>query len=379
MNRRMDAGEPAVPDRSLPPLAGPFGDGSFGDGSFGDGSFGDGSLEDGSFDGEPFDDQPLEDEPSNAVARYLFPTERFRGEWRKHVISPIRGVLLTAVVTALIVWAAVVWIPAGYRPAAVVAVAVGGALAAVDLVVNWYVTRFVLTNKRILVVQGVLVRRVAMLPLVRVTDMRYVQSPVGQLLNYGTFVVVQSRWGNLMRRTRDLPNPNELYLRVVEEMYEPEAVEARVSRAVSHAVREAIQGPELVNYDGWVSVEVLDGAQPVPVSEDRRVVLTTGRRYTIVVTIASVPVAPLAELLAVTTGVDRPTVRFSVELDSDHPSLRKAPVELVVDQDDEGEARFTTTVDAGPDLTPWLWIRVSQASRTVQSVELLVEPARDRG
>ena len=28
--------------------------------------------------------QPLEEKPSAYVARYLFPTEKFRGEWRKH-------------------------------------------------------------------------------------------------------------------------------------------------------------------------------------------------------------------------------------------------------------------------------------------------------
>src|SRR5690348_14605316 len=27
---------------------------------------------------------PLEEEPSGLVSRYLFPTEKFRGEWKKH-------------------------------------------------------------------------------------------------------------------------------------------------------------------------------------------------------------------------------------------------------------------------------------------------------
>src|SRR5690606_19069539 len=29
---------------------------------------------------------PLEDEASHLVARYLFPTERYRGEWKRHLI-----------------------------------------------------------------------------------------------------------------------------------------------------------------------------------------------------------------------------------------------------------------------------------------------------
>ena len=37
--------------------------------------------------------QPLEEKPSVFVARYLFPTEKFRGEWRKHwtyLVRPVR-------------------------------------------------------------------------------------------------------------------------------------------------------------------------------------------------------------------------------------------------------------------------------------------------
>src|SRR5262245_14858422 len=35
---------------------------------------------------------PLEDEPSSVVARYLFPTEKFRGEWRRHWIQLIKEI-----------------------------------------------------------------------------------------------------------------------------------------------------------------------------------------------------------------------------------------------------------------------------------------------
>ncbi len=317
----------------------------------------------------------LEDEPSRGVARYLFPTEKFRGEWRRHWVGLVQGVVCSVVVAAALAWAAAVWVPARYAGAAVAAVVTIGVLAVVDRVLNWRVARFVLTNKRIMVIRGVIVRRVAMLPLMRVTDMHYTQSPLGQALDYGTFIVVQSRWSNLMRRTSHLPRPNELYLRIVEEMYEPDAVEARLGHAVSHAVREALQGPELVNSAGWVSVEILDGQQPVAASEDRRVRLVTGRRYSIVVTIAGARVSSLAEPLVVATGVDRPSVQFAIELDSDHPSLRQPAVELAFDRDGAAQARFGVTMTVGADSPPWLWIRVSQANRTLQSVELLAEPA----
>ena len=97
-------------------------------------------------------------------------------------------------------------------------------------VVDWYYDRFILTNKRVMVVAGVITRKVAMMPLLRVTDMKYEQSPLGRILNYGTFVLESAGQEQALRTVKHLPNPNELYLRVCEEMYEPQAVEARLGK-----------------------------------------------------------------------------------------------------------------------------------------------------
>jgi hypothetical protein len=79
-----------------------------------------------------------------------------------------------------------------------------------------------------------------MMPLLRVTDMKYVQSPLGRMLNYGTFELESAGQEQALRKVDNLPNPNELYLRIVEEMYEPEAVEARLSRSIED--EEAMTG-----------------------------------------------------------------------------------------------------------------------------------------
>src|SRR5215475_6000212 len=51
--------------------------------------------------------QPLaiEEEPSALVSRYLFPTEKFRGEWRKHWIHLVKEFLIGAIATFVIGWA----------------------------------------------------------------------------------------------------------------------------------------------------------------------------------------------------------------------------------------------------------------------------------
>jgi hypothetical protein len=179
---------------------------------------------------------PMEDEPSMLVARYLFPTERYRGEWVRHPIFLAKRTIL-GVGAALLAFfgignlpsyvdpADLEWLP----PSSSYWVSGGILIWAGWSLITWRFYRFVLTNKRTMVASGFFVRRVAMMPLLRLTDMKYSQSWLARLLNYGTFRLESAGRIDRMRKIRNIPNPNEIYLRVVEEMYEPAAVEARLS------------------------------------------------------------------------------------------------------------------------------------------------------
>jgi membrane protein YdbS with pleckstrin-like domain len=175
---------------------------------------------------------PLEDEPTTLVARYLFPTERYRGEWKRHWIHLSGPLGIGAGATLLL----------GYLAGFLTRQEIDGLVTAAVLiwlaviswvawkVFDWYFDRFILTNKRVMVVNGIITRKVAMMPLLRVTDMKYEQSALGRMLSYGTFVLESAGQDQALREVKHLPNPNELYLRVVEEMYEPQAVEARLGK-----------------------------------------------------------------------------------------------------------------------------------------------------
>jgi len=167
-------------------------------------------------------------EPSALVAQFLFPTERFRGEWRRHWVHPTKRVLVALTFATLGIWAARLRIAPEYVDAVVIGIVVVVALWIPYRVAHWYFGRFVITNKRLMATEGLVMRRVAMIPLLRVTDLRYVQTPLGRVLGYGAFQLESASRSNALRQIVDLPNPNELYLRLVEEMYEPEAVEARL-------------------------------------------------------------------------------------------------------------------------------------------------------
>ncbi|MFB9237177.1 PH domain-containing protein [Plantactinospora siamensis] len=180
---------------------------------------------------------PLEDEPTPLVARYLFPTERYRGEWKRHWVhlaTPlVVGILATFILGYLSGFLAGQNVGALTTVAVILWFVVIGWVA--WRVADWYHDRFILTNKRVMVVNGIVTRHVAMMPLARVTDMKYEQSPLGRTLNYGTFVLESAGQEQALREVKHLPNPNELYLRVVEEMYEPQAVEARLGKEADEA------------------------------------------------------------------------------------------------------------------------------------------------
>jgi membrane protein YdbS with pleckstrin-like domain len=174
---------------------------------------------------------PIEEEPSALVARYLFPTEKFRGEWRKHWSYLFDQFAYAAAATFVFgwLWGFLVKRHAGLATSVVIAIWLLVMSAIAWRVADWYYDRFILTNKRIMEVSGMVTRTVAMMPLLRVTDMKYQQSALGRVLGYGNFVVESAGQDQALREVKHLPSPNELYLRIVEEMYEPEAVEAKLA------------------------------------------------------------------------------------------------------------------------------------------------------
>lgn len=83
-------------------------------------------------------------------------------------------------------------------------------------IAEWSVDRFVVTERRVLLVSGLLTRRVAMMPLRKVTDMTFERSLAGRLLGYGAFVMESAGQDQALHRIDYLPAPETLYLDVAE-------------------------------------------------------------------------------------------------------------------------------------------------------------------
>jgi membrane protein YdbS with pleckstrin-like domain len=78
----------------------------------------------------------------------------------------------------------------------------------------WLEDYFVVTSQRLLLSTGVIKKSVNMMPLTKVTDMRFERSAMGRLLGYGTFIVESAGQDQALRRVDHLPYPEQLYLEV---------------------------------------------------------------------------------------------------------------------------------------------------------------------
>jgi len=153
--------------------------------------------------------------PPADVDRYLLPHEQEVITVRKHpavLLGPIAwavaGLIVAAVATDTVLRhnSALTWI-------------VWAAWGLVFLHFLWSATQwafdyFVVTSHRFILTTGVFSRNVAMMPLVKVTDMTFRRSFLGRLLGYGTFILESAGQDQALSTVDHIPYPEQLYLEV---------------------------------------------------------------------------------------------------------------------------------------------------------------------
>ncbi len=88
-------------------------------------------------------------------------------------------------------------------------------------VLEWREDWFVVTDRRPLMRTGLVTRRIAMMPLLKVTDMSYSRPPVGRLLGYGELVLESAGQDQALRTITHLPDPDQLYLEICDLLFGP--------------------------------------------------------------------------------------------------------------------------------------------------------------
>src|SRR5689334_6994053 len=75
----------------------------------------------------------------------------------------------------------------------------------------WWIERIVITDKRVMLAQGIITHSVGMMPLGKVTDLTFERSIGGRMLGYGTLIVESAGQIQALNRIDFMPRPEEVY------------------------------------------------------------------------------------------------------------------------------------------------------------------------
>ena len=117
--------------------------------------------------------------------------------------------------------------------------------------VCWRLEWFILTDKRLLLTNGVIDRRTGTMPLIKVTDIAYHQPLIGDLLGFGTFVLESAGQDQAMHEIQFVPWSVNYY---------------RLINAAVHAVEPDERDLHLVlpGSPWWQKVQLVRFADPIP-------------------------------------------------------------------------------------------------------------------
>lgn len=156
--------------------------------------------------------------------RYLIPTENAVVVVRRHWMCLARSFLY------LIGWQVLGWFTLTYIADdqffgfVGVAVILGSLGWSGWVIGDWWVERFVITDKRVLLATGLMTKRVAIMPLNRITDMTYERTVLGRLLGYGVFIMESAGQDQALSRVDYLPRPQVLYQDVSTLLFGPNSM-----------------------------------------------------------------------------------------------------------------------------------------------------------
>jgi uncharacterized membrane protein YdbT with pleckstrin-like domain len=98
------------------------------------------------------------------------------------------------------------------------------------VVLNWWVERIVVTDKRMMMTTGIITTKVLMMPIGKVTDLTYERPLMGRLLGYGTMIVESAGQIQALNRLEYLPKAEQVYDAISELVFgDKEAQAARFS------------------------------------------------------------------------------------------------------------------------------------------------------
>lgn len=176
---------------------------------------------------------------------YLLPTERrvirVRRHWTYVLWDVFEAIALLAVaVMASYLVPASAWVIQNILWYAALLVVLRFAY----IVVDWWVERIVVTDKRFMLITGVFTNRVAMMPIGKVTDLTYERSATGRIFGFGTLIVESAGQIQALNRVEFLPRPELVYDAISELVFGDK--QAQSERFSMIKAQRAARGKKLV-------------------------------------------------------------------------------------------------------------------------------------
>ncbi|WP_300010054.1 PH domain-containing protein [Pseudonocardia sp.] len=145
------------------------------------------------------------------IDEYLLPTERRVIRVRQHWAVMVRHLTETALFLLLVV------VAQAYLPTSVLVDNVAFYLGLVAvlrftvLTILWWIERIVITDKRVMLAEGIITHNVGMMPLSKVTDLTFRRSLGGRMFGYGTLIVESAGQIQALNKISYMPRPEEIY------------------------------------------------------------------------------------------------------------------------------------------------------------------------
>jgi uncharacterized membrane protein YdbT with pleckstrin-like domain len=76
---------------------------------------------------------------------------------------------------------------------------------------SWLVERIFLTDRRLFLTSGLATRRVAAIPVSKLTDVTFERSPLGRILGYGKLIVESAGQNQAVETITYIPTPEDFY------------------------------------------------------------------------------------------------------------------------------------------------------------------------
>jgi uncharacterized membrane protein YdbT with pleckstrin-like domain len=145
------------------------------------------------------------------IDEYLLPTERRVIRVRMHWAVMANNLMLTGLFLLLMI------VAQRYLPTSALVdnltfyLALAAVLRFTVQTILWWIERIVITDKRVMLAEGIITHNVGMMPLSKVTDLTFRRTFGGRLLGYGTLIVESAGQIQALNKIRYMPRPEEIY------------------------------------------------------------------------------------------------------------------------------------------------------------------------